>query len=81
MVVGGFALGVHIRGPDSESGFMSALSDALPKRLQVRINDPYPRQQGSALAMGAGEELRYLPGTVFVSILVGIKPVPILPAK
>lgn len=79
VVTGGFELGVHVRGPDSESALVSTLSDALSSigQLQTFVNDPRPRTGG---AMGGGGAA-FPAGTIFVSVMVGIKPVPILPAR
>jgi hypothetical protein len=80
IVTGGFELGVHVRGPDIERDFVSGLGNALSSigKLQVSINDP-PARVGGAGIGGGGQA--YPAGTVFVSVMVGIKPVPILAAK
>jgi hypothetical protein len=78
MVTGGFDIGIHVRAPAEEYVFASALKDALSsvgKLMVAPINDPQP-QAGSMMA-GGGQT--FVPGIVFVSLVVGIKPVPILP--
>jgi hypothetical protein len=79
VVTGGFELGVHVRGPDSESAFVSTLSNALSSigQLQTFVNDPRPRAGGGIGGGGAA----FPAGTIFVSVMVGIKPVPMLPAR
>jgi hypothetical protein len=76
---GQFDVGVHVRGPDSEDNFVSALGNSLSSlgKLQVSINQPVPR--AGAMMNGGGEG--FIPGTVFVSVSLGIKPLPMLPAK
>jgi hypothetical protein len=78
-VAGGFEDGVHVRGPDAEQDFISSLGTALSSmgKLKVSVNDPQPRL---GAAMGGGGQ-SFPPGTVFVTVMVGVKPVPILGAK
>jgi hypothetical protein len=75
-VAGGFEDGVHVRGPDAELDFITALGAALSSigKLKVSINDPQPRV---GAAMGGGGQ-SFPPGTVFVTVMVGVKPLPIL---
>jgi len=79
MVTGGFEMGVHVRGPSVERDFVSSLGNALSSigKLQVSLNDPPPKVGGG---MGGGGQ-SFPPGTVFVTVMVGIKPVPILATK
>jgi hypothetical protein len=79
VVVGGFELGVHVRGPDSERAFVSTLSAALSSigGLQTFANDTPPR--GGAGIGGGGAA--FPQGTIYVSVMVGVKPIPILPAR
>lgn len=78
-VIGGFDIGVHIRGPEQESAFISCLSDALSTigKLEVVKNDPPPKTGG--MMLGGGQAFK--PGTVFVTVMVGVKPVPVLPVE
>jgi hypothetical protein len=77
-VSGGFDVGVHVRGPDAEHAFISILGNALSSigRLKVMVNDPPPKL--GAMIFGGGQS--FPAGTVFVTVMVGVKPVPILPA-
>lgn len=79
MVSGGFDTGVHVRGPETEHEFTLVLGDALSRigKLQVAVNDPEPRTGGG---MGGGGE-GFARGTSFVTVMVGIKPLPTLTAK
>lgn len=79
VVTGGFQFGIHLRGPESESDFIRALSNALVStgHLQTFVNQPVPRM-GAAMR-GGGEA--FPAGTVFVDIMVGIKPVPLMPSR
>lgn len=79
MVSGGFEMGVHVRGPDVERDFVSSLGNALSSigKLKVSLNDPPPRSGGG---MGGGGQ-SFPAGTVFVTVMVGTKPVPILATK
>jgi hypothetical protein len=76
MVTGGFESGVHVRGPDVERDFVSAFGNALTAigKLQVALNDPQPKF-GSAMG-GGGQS--FTPGSVFITVTVGVKPLPIL---
>ena len=78
-VAGGFEDGVHIRGPDVERDFIATLGRALSStgKLRVSINDPQPRL---GAAMGGGGQ-SFPSGTVFVTVMVGVKPVPLLSVK
>jgi len=77
IVSGGFDIGVHVRGPQVENEFASALGQALSSigKLAVAINDPEPRMGATMGGGGAG----FTPGSVFITVMVGIKPLPILP--
>ncbi len=77
-VSGGFDVGVHVRGPETEHEFTSALGDALSRigNLKVAINDPEPKM---GAAMGGGGQ-QFPQGTSFVTVMVGIKPLPALTA-
>jgi hypothetical protein len=79
IISGGFQLGIHLRGPDSELDFIRVLSDELTSigHLQTFVNQPVPRL-GAAIMGGGGS---FPAGTVFVDIMVGIKPVPMLPSR
>lgn len=79
MVTGGFEVGIHVRGPDVERDFVSSLGNALRSigKLEVSLNDSPPRV-GSGMG-GGGQS--FPPGTVFVTVMVGTKPVPILVTK
>jgi hypothetical protein len=77
MSTGGFDLGIHVRGPPSEEQFMECLKQAFTSigHLTVApINDPVPRM-GSGM-FGGGQQ--FSSGTVFVNVIVGIKPVSVL---
>ena len=77
VTTGGFELGVHINGPESEEPFIMALSAALTSigHLSIFVNQPAPRFGN--MIMGGGHS--FPNGTVFVSVLVGIRPVSTLP--
>jgi hypothetical protein len=79
VVAGGFEFGIHVRGPDAERDFVSSLSNALSMigELQTFTNDAPPR----VASMIGGGGASFPAGTIFVSVMVGIKPVPILPAR
>jgi hypothetical protein len=92
IVAGGFETGVQIRGPKSEQEFMSALASALTsigKLKEVAVNGPSVRPgttitagvsmaPGTAIT-GAREIVpAYVPAVGPVSIMVGIKPLPVL---
>ena len=79
MVTGQFDIGVHVRAPDKEYAFASTLANALSSigKLKVfPVNDPEPRV-GSV--MSGGGQVFTNPGAVFVTVRVGIKPLPVLP--
>jgi hypothetical protein len=79
IVAGGFDSGVHVRAPVAELDFAVAIAGALSKigKLTVfPVNDPEPRV---GAAMGGGGQSFTNPQAVFVTIRVGIKPLPILP--
>lgn len=91
---GGFELGVHVRGPDADRDFISGLAGALSSigKLQVFVNGPSFRAGatiGGSAAMGGGATIGGgggavnvpIPATGPVSLMVGIKPVPILATK
>jgi hypothetical protein len=78
MSLGGFDFGIHVRGPSGELSFMYCLKNALDfiGHLEVApVNDPLPPRIG-ATVRGGGQS--FIPGTVYVTITVGIKPVPLL---
>jgi len=79
VVTGGFELGIHVRGPSAEREFVSALGSALSSigKLRVAINDPPPK---SGSEIGGGGQV-FNPGVAFVTVMIGIKPVPLLAAK
>jgi len=79
VVTGGFELGIHVRGPNAERDFVSTLGNALFSvgKLRVAINDPLPRS-GSEIG-GGGRSFKS--GVVFVTVMIGTKPVPILASK
>jgi hypothetical protein len=76
VVNGGFETGVHVRGPDVERAFVIALGNALSVvgKLRVATNDPVPRTGGGIGGGGQG----FTPGSVYVTVFVGVKPQPIL---
>jgi hypothetical protein len=92
LVTGGFVSGIQIRGPNSERDFMSALERALTSigRLkEVHINGPSFRPgaamvgpsalAGPAAISGVGVTVpATVPDSGPVSILVGVKPLPVL---
>ncbi len=57
ITTGGFDIGVHVRAPDTEHEFASALADALSTigKLKVSVNDPEPKV-GSMMS-GGGSHL------------------------
>lgn len=79
IVAGGFDIGIHVRGPETEHEFISHLSTALTSigKFAVAVNDPSPK---TGAGMGGGGQ-GFPGGTVFVSVMVGVKPVPVLPLK
>lgn len=79
--MGAFDVGVHIRNPsgaNTENDFVVSLGKALSMigELKVSVNDPWPKATG--LMFGGGEA--YPKGTIYVDIMVGVKPLPVLPA-
>ena len=92
---GGFELGIQIRGPTSEREFMTALRMALTSigRLkEVHVNGPSFRAaatiggtatMGGAATMGGGGEVivSSVPAIGPVSIMIGVKPLPVLIVK
>jgi hypothetical protein len=79
IVAGGFDSGVHVRAPATEIDFAVAIADALSKigKLKVfPVNDPEPRV---GAMMGGGGQSFTNPHAVFVTVRVGIKPLPTLP--
>jgi hypothetical protein len=78
VVSGGFETGVHVRGPDAERDFATALGNALSSigKLRVEINDPPPKV---GMSMGGGNQ-GFTPGSAYVTVFVGVKPLPILSA-
>lgn len=88
--VGAFEIGVRVRGPASEQDFVSALGDALSSvgKLQVSINDSSPSGGGAVMPRQSGAGgfiygggVAVPAGRPFVTVMVGIKPIPILPVK
>ncbi len=81
MVAGEFDSGVHVRAPIAEVGFAYTISSALSTigKLDVSpVNDPVPR---AGAIMGGGGQSFTNPNAVFVTVTVGIKPVPTLATK
>jgi hypothetical protein len=80
VITGGFDTGVRVRAPILEFAFASTLTNALSSigQLNVSLNDPEPKSGGT---MSAGGQTFTNPRAVFVTLTVGIKPLPILPAK
>jgi Tfp pilus assembly major pilin PilA len=91
IVTGGFENGIHLRGPVSDNTFLLSLYNALSStgKLDVFVNGPSIRagvtQGGSAMmggnatiAGGGGMVNDPVPKTGSVSLMVGIKPVPVL---
>ena len=77
MVTGGFDVGVHIRGPGTESEFASTLKQSLSLigKLEVSpFNDPAPNIGGG---VGGGGQA-FNPGVVFITVTVGVRPLPVL---
>jgi len=77
-VSGGFDTGVHIRGPETEKWFADTLGQALSVigGLKVAVNDPEPKM--GAMMGGGGEA--FTPGSVFLTLTIGVKPLPVLPS-
>jgi hypothetical protein len=76
---GEFDVGVHVRnhfGANTESDFVTALGKSLHDvgKLQVAVNDPWPKSGGGMFGGGPA----YTPGTVYVDVTVGVKPLPML---
>lgn len=79
IVAGQFDSGVHVRAPIAELAFAEAIADALSTigKLKVfPVNDPEPKV---GAAMGGGGQSFTNPNAVFVTVRVGIKPLPMLP--
>jgi len=77
-VAGQFDSGVHVRAPAAEVAFAEAIADSLSTigKLKVfPVNDPEPRV---GAVMGGGGQSFTNPNAVFVTIRVGIKPLPTL---
>jgi hypothetical protein len=76
-VSGGFDTGVHIRGPATENWFADTLGQALSVigDLKVAVNDPEPSM--GAIIGGGGQA--FTPGSIFLTLTVGVKPLPIIP--
>jgi len=80
MPVGGFEIGVHVRSPDKEREFASAIADALSSIGHLDVapaNDPLPNFN----TLSSGGEHFNNPSLAFVTITVGVKRVPIFPPK
>jgi hypothetical protein len=78
IVAGQFDSGVHVRAPVAELAFAEAIADSLSAigKLKVfPVNDPEPRV---GAAMGGGGQSFTNPNAAFVTVRVGIKPLPIL---
>lgn len=75
---GGFEFGIHVRGPDAERDLVTTLTDALRTigQLATVANDP-PLLVGG---MGGGGS-SFPAGTVFVTVMIGVRPVPIIQAR
>jgi hypothetical protein len=92
---GGFESGVQIRGPSSEQAFMSALSEALSsigELKEVSVNGASfspgssmfgpSTMAGPSTMVGPGRPMPpYVPIAGPISIVVGVKPLPVLTAK
>jgi hypothetical protein len=78
IVSGGFDIGLHVRGPAVENEFASVLGNALSRigKLKVEINDPEPKIGFAARGGGEG----FSAGAIFVTVMIGVKPQPVLPA-
>jgi hypothetical protein len=79
IATGHFDTGVHVRAPQADIEFANTLADALSKigKLKVApVNDPVPRL-GSG--MGGGGQSFSNPNAIFVTLTVGVKPVPVIP--
>ena len=68
MVMGGFEVGVRVRGPDSEKRLKDAIFEALSEEKLIRTDDTGPEPQ--AIMQVGGIE----PDTKVLTILVGVKP-------
>lgn len=79
VIAGGFEFGVHVRWPDSEREFGTVVANAFQSlgRLQTFVNQPRPRLG----AMMSGGGTSFPTGTVFVDVMIGVKPVPIMPTR
>jgi hypothetical protein len=79
VITGGFETGVHVSGPKVEHEFVSVLGDALSRIGKLKAGGVVGNgRPGSALS-GGGEG--FPAGTTFVTVTVGVKPVPVLPSK
>jgi hypothetical protein len=80
MVAGEFDVGIQIRDwQTSEVKFAACLVDALSRigNLNVSLNHPWPKL---GAMMGGGEKQGFPAGTSYVDVMVGIKPLPVLPS-
>ncbi len=74
---GGFDVGIHVRDPSGKDGdFASTLGEALSSigKLNVHVNDPFPKTTGAFFGGGPA----FPPGTVYVQLMIGVKPLPVL---
>jgi hypothetical protein len=94
IVTGGFENGIHLRGPASDTTFLMSLYNALSStgKLDVFVNGPSIRAgviQGGLARMGGNATIggdggivdTPVPTTGPVSLMVGVKPVPVLLPK
>jgi hypothetical protein len=79
ITTGPMEAGIHVRTTDaSEVLFASCFADALNKigKLKTDLNDPYPPFRGAAMG-GGGQSIT----GPHITVMVGIKPLPLLTAK
>ena len=75
---GKFDTGVHVSGPKVEDEFISVLETALSKIGNLKPGPAMnPNARGGMAMDGGGQS--FPAGTTFVTITVGVKPLPILP--
>jgi hypothetical protein len=80
MVAGEFDVGIQVRDWQiSEAKFAACLVDALSRigNLQVSLNQPWPKL--GATMFGGGKQ-GFPAGTSYVDVMIGIKPLPVLPS-
>jgi hypothetical protein len=90
---GGFEVGIQIRGPNSESGFMEVLTTGLTSighLKEVRVNGPSIRPMlagpvtvGGPATMSGGVSTiaANIPAAGPVSIMIAVKPLPVITAR